>query len=122
MDHATGHLLTDLPTALAAEQFDTLLQDEDCRLERIISIGHATAPGDWFDQDEDEWVVVLQGRAAVRFADEAVARSLAAGDYLWIPARCRHRVEWTSATPPVVWLALHLKSRPSHNEFSPVSA
>jgi cupin 2 domain-containing protein len=53
-------------------------------------------------------VVLLQGRAGLHFAGEDHARELAPGDYLWIPAHCRHRVEWTSQNPPAVWLALHL--------------
>ena len=105
-----GHLFADLPSALPAEQFDTLVKAGDCRLERIISIGHATPAGEWYDQDGDEWVVLLQGQAGLRFADEDTARLLAPGDYVWIPAHCPHRVEWTSENPPAVWLALHLAS------------
>ena len=106
---STGHLFTGIPTALSAERFDTLLQTGACRLERIISIGHATPPGEWYDQDQDEWVVLLQGGAGLRFAAEDAARHLKPGDYVWIPAHCRHRVEWTSAHPPAIWLALHLE-------------
>ena len=105
---STGHLFTGIPTALSAERFDTLLQTGACRLERIISIGHATAPGEWYDQDGDEWVILLQGRAGLRFADEDAVRLLTPGDYVWIPAHRRHRVEWTSQRPPAIWLALHL--------------
>ena len=104
----TGHLFTGIPAALPAEQFDTLFHTGGCRLERIISIGHATPSGEWYDQDGDEWVALLQGQAGLRFADEGVARLLTPGDYVWIPAHCRHRVEWTSADPPAIWLALHL--------------
>lgn len=106
----TGHLFASIPAALPAEQFDTLLQTGACRLERIISIGHATPPGEWYDQDGDEWVILLQGRAGLRFADEDQERKLAPGDYVWISAHRRHRVEWTSQNPPAVWLALHLES------------
>lgn len=102
-----GHLFADIPTTLLAERFDTLLNTGVCRLERIVSIGHATAPGEWYDQNGDEWVILLQGQAGLRFADEDAARLLTPGAYVWIPAHCRHRVEWTSADPPTVWLALH---------------
>lgn len=104
-----GHLFADIPIALPAEQFDTLVNAGGCRLERIISIGHTTPPGEWYDQSGDEWVILLQGQAGLRFADEDAARLLTPGDYVWIPAYCRHRVEWTSADPPAVWLALHLQ-------------
>lgn len=103
-----GNLFADLPATLAAERFDRLLHTGAVRLERIISIGHATPPGDWYDQEGDEWVLLLQGQAGLRFADEAAERQLRAGDYLWIAAHRRHRVNWTSQEPPAVWLALHL--------------
>ncbi|MDG4597017.1 MAG: cupin domain-containing protein [Candidatus Contendobacter sp.] len=104
-----GHLFAGIPTALPAERFDLLLCMGGCRLERIVSIGHATPPGQWYDQDEGEWVALLQGRAELRFADEDTARVLVPGDYVWIPAHRRHRVEWTSHDPPAVWLALHIE-------------
>ena len=103
-----GNLFAAIPATLPDEQFDLLLRTATCRLERILSIGHATPPGEWYDQDRDEWVVLLQGQAGLRFADEATVRTLHPGDYLWIPAHCRHRVEWTGLHPPAVWLALHL--------------
>lgn len=108
MNSIDGNLFAGIPASLPAERFDTLLQAGTCRLERIVSIGHATPAGEWYDQDWDEWVVLLQGRAGLRFAGEDAARILAPGDYLWIPAHRRHRVEWTSENPPAVWLALHL--------------
>ncbi len=103
-----GNLFADVPTALPAERFDTLLEVGTCRLERIVSIGHATPTGEWYDQDRDEWVLLLQGQAGLRFADEDRERALNPGDYVWIPAHRRHRVEWTSQRPPAIWLALHL--------------
>ena len=102
-----GNLWADIPASLPAERFDPLLRSATCRLERIVSIGHATPAGEWYDQDRDEWVALLQGRAGLRFADEDGARTLGPGDFLWIPAHRRHRVEWTSRRPPAIWLALH---------------
>ena len=77
------------------------------RIERIVSQGHASPPGFWFDQMQDEWVIVLAGSAELRFEDEAEARLLKVGDYVFIPAGKRHRVDWTSGTQPTVWLAVH---------------
>ena len=77
------------------------------KLERIVSIGHVTPPGEWYDQNEGEWVVLLQGQARLRFADDDRERVLNSGDYLWIAAHRRHRVEWTSQRPPAIWLAFH---------------
>lgn len=107
-----GNLFSGLPGALPEERFETLLQSRHCRLERILSRGHATPAGVWYDQDQDEWVVLLAGRAGLRFADEETPLTLIPGDYVWIPAHRRHRVEWTSNDEPAVWLALHLTVEP----------
>lgn len=84
-----------------------LAQSAAARLERIVSVGHATPPGEWYDQDTNEWVVVLRGAAILRFEDEPAPRRLAPGDWLDIPAHRRHRVEWTEPGEPTIWLALH---------------
>lgn len=103
-----GNLFTDVPESLAKEQFDTLAEGADGRVERIVSTGQATPAGEWYDQAWDEWVVLLQGEAEVRFADGPETATLVPGDWLLIAAHRRHRVERTSATPPAVWLAVHL--------------
>jgi cupin 2 domain-containing protein len=100
------NLFGDLPAALPAERVDVLLETPHLRLERIVSTGHATPPGAWHDQDRDEWVVVLRGRARLRIEGEAGDRALAPGDHLLLRAHVRHRVEWTSPHEPTVWLAL----------------
>jgi cupin 2 domain-containing protein len=92
------------------EQVDVLIETDAFRLERIVSIAHATPPGEWFDQDRDEWVVLLSGGASLRFEDETGVRELSPGDVVEIPAHRRHRVERTDATAPTVWLALHYRS------------
>jgi cupin 2 domain-containing protein len=102
-----GNLFADLPRALDTERADTLLAGGPFRLLRIVSTGQATPPGEWYDQDDDEWVVVLRGSAGVRFADEPGTRRLVPGDWLLIAAGRRHRVEWTTPDGPTVWLALH---------------
>lgn len=102
-------LFDDLPAVPPpAERLDTILSGPGLRLERIVSLGHVTPPGEWYDQDADEWVLVVRGRARLRFEDGADALGLEAGDHLFIPAHRRHRVEWTDPDRPTVWLALHL--------------
>lgn len=100
------NLLRDLPDAGHGEISKTLLAAPALRIERIVSHGQASPPGFWYDQAEAEWVVVLQGMARLRFADEAAARSLTAGDCVQIAAHRRHRVEWTDPVTPTVWLAV----------------
>lgn len=90
--------------APSQESFETLVQSEAVRVEQISSHGHASPPGFWYDQEQDEWVALLKGTATLEFAD-AYALELVAGDSLTIPARMRHRVARTS--PDAVWLAVH---------------
>lgn len=92
-----------LPTT---EWFDTLLQTAWVRVERIVSTGQVTPSGEWYDQAADEWVVLLQGRATLEYGDGR-RQALTAGDYVFLPAHCRHRVLYTSHPPPCIWLAIH---------------
>ena len=91
------------------ELLTTLAERPGVRIERIVSTGQASPPGFWYDQDWGEWVVLLCGAARLRLAEEAEARRLAPGDWVDIPAHCRHRVEWTDPDRPTVWLAVHYR-------------
>ncbi|MBO0710130.1 MAG: cupin domain-containing protein [Acetobacteraceae bacterium] len=90
-----------------AETFETLFTRRGLRIERIVSRGHASPPGFWYDQDWGEWVIVLSGAASLLLEGETGARHLGPGESLDLPAHQRHRVEWTSDDPPTVWLAVH---------------
>jgi cupin 2 domain-containing protein len=88
------------------EMFTPLAEAAGFRVERIVSWGDVTSEGTWYDQDHDEWVVVLQGEGVVE--DVCGTRTvLAEGDSLFLPAHLRHRVVQTSSTPPCIWLAVH---------------
>jgi len=105
------NLFAGLPAApAAAEQFAELLALPDLRIERIVSTGQSSPPDFWYDQAEGEWVVVLEGEAKLRFADEAEARHLQAGDYVNIAPHRRHRVDWTPAGSTTVWLAVFYRA------------
>src|SRR5262249_29617549 len=104
---AIGNLLADLSPKGAEEEFTQLLRAPAVRIERIVSHGHASPPGFWYDQDRAEWVLLLQGAAILTFEREAEPIRLAAGDHVHIPAHARHRVEWTDPARPTVWLAVH---------------
>lgn len=101
-----ANLWSPLAAPPANEVFQTLLAQPGVRIERIVSTGQASPPDFWYDQDEVEWVALLQGEAGLEFAGEAAVRHLRTGDYLTIPAHCRHRVAWTSREPPAIWLAV----------------
>lgn len=107
MDLPSGNLLANLPSDLPEELFEPLLERPGFRLERIVSLGHTTAPGDWYDQERDEWVLLLRGRAQLLIQGERMPRELGPGDWMLLPAHCRHRVEWTDPDVESVWLALH---------------
>ena len=82
------------------------MQRPGLRIERIVSTGQCSPPDFWYDQPEGEWVIVLQGAARLRFADENEARTLQAGDFIDIAPHRRHRVDWTDPTQTTVWLAV----------------
>jgi cupin 2 domain-containing protein len=103
-----GNLFDAVPTHLTEEEITALAEGAGARIERIVSCGQASPPGFWYDQDRSEWVVLLQGEAGLEFADGGCAR-LRSGDHLTIAAHARHRVAWTSAEPPAVWLAVHYR-------------
>jgi cupin 2 domain-containing protein len=99
------NLFADLPPHLPQELVQTLLTATSVRIERIVSHGHASPEGFWYDQDQDEWVVVLKGAARLQFECQIV--EMGPGDYINIPAHQRHRVEWTTPVEPTIWLAVH---------------
>ncbi|GAB2503271.1 cupin domain-containing protein [Microbulbifer agarilyticus] len=103
----SGNLFRSIPAGqLKDELFEALSQSESTLIERIISRGHKTPDGDWYDQTRAEWVVLLEGSAELEFEDGSIAH-LERGDYLDIPAHCKHRVRRTSPDETCVWLAIH---------------
>lgn len=91
------------------EVVEPLAGDEHFLFERIVSHGHATPPGKWLDQPREEWVVLLSGAARLRFEGDDDCVDMGPGDSMLIPARRRHRVEWTMPDNETVWLALLFK-------------
>ena len=100
----TNNLFTDLPSNLPDELFTTLVEATNLRIERIVSHGHSSPEGFWYDQDQHEWVVLLKGAARLRFEGEIV--DMMPGDFVNIPAHTKHRVEWTTPDEPTIWLAV----------------
>jgi cupin 2 domain-containing protein len=86
------------------ETIHTLIQTSSLRLEQIVSRGQASEPGFWYDQSEDEWVLLLRGTATLDFSEDGMLE-LKAGGSLTIPAHQKHRVEKVSQD--AVWVALH---------------
>lgn len=101
------NIVDQIPESAEKELFTTLLSADGIRLERIVSFGQTSPEDFWYDQHENEWVLLLEGSAQIRFVDRTI--DLGPGDYLNIPAGCRHRVEKTDPAGRTVWLALFYK-------------
>lgn len=104
----TGNIFSGVMPNRSMEVFTTLLSARGIRIERIVSAGHATRPGVWLDQPQGEWVLLLEGSAALEIEGASGLRQLAPGDYVWLAPHCRHRVAWTDAGKTTVWLAVHV--------------
>jgi cupin 2 domain-containing protein len=106
-----SNLFADIPAALPDELFQDILSRSSVRLERIVSRGHCSPQGFWYDQAWDEWVLVVRGRAGLEIEGQAATVELGPGDHLLIPAHTRHRVAWTDGRDNTIWLAVHIQSR-----------
>lgn len=103
-----ANLLQDIPDDLTREVIEVLACATDLRIERIVSRGHCTPAQDWYDQDLEEWVLVLRGAGIIGFDDGSELR-LGPGEHILIPAHRRHRVLWTDPTDETIWLAVHFR-------------
>ncbi len=101
-----GNLFSSIPDRLTAELFETLVDSGGTRIERIISESNASPEGFWYDQDENEWVVLLKGKAALKFYDDKQILIMNPGDWVEIPAHLKHRVEWTDPVEKTVWVGV----------------
>jgi cupin 2 domain-containing protein len=103
------NLFDSIPETLPGELVDVLARSSAVKIERIVSRGHSSPEGYWYDQETWEWVLVVRGAARVRFEGDEEAVSLLSGDYLTIPPHRRHRVEWSDPSIDTVWVAVHWK-------------
>ena len=102
-----GTLLGDIPVELPEEIFDTICLSEKVKIERIVSRGHASPTGFWYDQEKSEFILIVQGSAGLKIENEPDIVVLKTGDYLSIGAHVKHRVEWTDPACETIWLAVH---------------
>ena len=108
MQITNGNIFANIPRQLPEELFESILKRAHVRIERIISRGHVTPANHWYDQDVDEWVMLVQGQARIVYEEGNETIHLTAGDFLLIPAHTRHRVDWTVPDLDTIWLAIHL--------------
>lgn len=104
----TGNVFSDVPKEIPKEIFEDLLSRPPLRLQKIVSAGQSTPPGEWYKSNTDEWVILLSGGAKLFYEGDTNVRNMQPGDYVLIPAHLRHRVEWTHPVENTIWLALHL--------------
>ncbi len=95
-----------LPSEPTKEFLDVLLQNENIRIERIVSKGHTSPASGWYDQEDNEWVLVLEGSGTILFEDGREV-TMWKGDFLHISAHAKHKVSWTDPDRQTIWLAVH---------------
>ncbi len=100
------NIFNDIPSNLSKEILDEIISTDKIRIERIISKGQTSPENFWYDQEENEWVIVIKGKAKLKIIDEDKLIELNEGDYINIPSHKKHRVEWTDPESETIWLAV----------------
>lgn len=101
-----GNIFANIPERLDGEITEALGGGKNTRIERIVSRGHTSPDDFWYDQKENEWVLLLSGGARLSFQGQKTTTTLAPGDYVDIPAHTKHRVEWTDPDEDTIWLVV----------------
>jgi len=104
------NIFENIPDHIPEELFQKILQTENLKVERIVSKGHSSEDDYCYDQEENEWVILLKGSAGLLFEGDEKAVVLRSGDYINIPSHTKHRVEWTDPDIETVWLAIYHKN------------
>jgi cupin 2 domain-containing protein len=101
------NLFANIPRSMPEELIEVLCQSGEMWIERIVSRGHCSPPGFWYDQDDHEFILVVKGQASLTVEGKPKPVVLEEGDWMDIKAHVRHRVEWTAPDQDTVWLAVH---------------
>ena len=101
-----NNIFSKIPTDLKDEIFEEIIKNDSLMVERIISKGHSTPKSQWYNQDRDELVILLKGKARLEFENNHY-EELGEGDYINIPKHKLHRVSWTIPNQETIWLAIH---------------
>jgi cupin 2 domain-containing protein len=103
----TNNIFHTIPLHLTDELLEVLQESKTVKIKRIVSRGHASPEGFWYDQEKNEWIIVLKGNARLSLATQKEPISLSCGNYLNIPAHLKHRVDWTDPSEETIWLAIY---------------
>lgn len=109
------NLFANLPEDRAQEEFLDLLTLPSVRVERITSRGQTTPEGEWYDQEEGEWVMVVTGAAQLLIEGDAAPINMGPGDHIYLPPHLRHRVTWTDPDQDTIWLAVFVTNTGAAN-------
>jgi len=102
------NIFENIPSKLSEELISSLLLKKGVKIERIVSKGHKSKDDFWYDQESDEWVLLVKGEAVLEFEKSDSVR-LKEGDHLLIPSRCKHRVKWTDPDRESIWVAVFIE-------------
>ena len=102
----TSNIFTNIPKQMNGEIFENIISKDSIKIQKIISKGDTTPKNKWYDQEDDEWVIIMQGEAILSFENQKDIK-LKTGEYINIPAHTKHRVSWTIETQETIWLAIH---------------
>lgn len=100
-----SNIFQKIPETLEQELFETILSNNNLKIKRIVSQGHTSPESGWYNQQQDEWVIVLQGGATLRFENKEDVQ-LTVGDHINIPALTKHQVSWTDPNIKTIWIAV----------------
>jgi len=100
------NIFENIPNDISKEVTKKIFESKKIRIEKIISKGHSSPKGFWYDQEENEWVILIKGKAKLLFENETESVFLSEGDFVNIPSHTKHRVEWTEASAVTIWLAI----------------
>lgn len=98
------NIFSDILINKSKEEFKDILKNDNIRIERIVSNGQTSKKEFWYTQEENEFILLLQGDAILEFEDKEI--ELKQGDYLEVKAKVKHRVKYTNIDKPTIWLAI----------------
>src|SRR5574338_845788 len=99
-------IFSGIPRQITQEITDVIVSSPEARIEKIVSKGHSSPRDYWYDQEQNEWVIVIKGKARLEFYGEIQLVELNEGDYINIPSHKKQRVDWTDPESETIWLAV----------------